>query len=116
MLITNHPTTVVSGYSQIPGTGSLTGLTLRYLGELSELKAARLQGAEVQRMREQLQSAQSVSSALAAGRDEMRGAVDLLTTRLAAAEERARRLAAASSIRDVVLQVRLLSEYERLKP
>lgn len=83
----------------------------RYLSELSELKMLKAAAAEADRYKAQLDAAQGVSAALVEARDELRSAVSMLTSRLAGAEERARRFAASTSIRDSVLEVGLPAKY-----
>jgi len=54
----------------------------------------------------QVANSQAVAASLAESRDELRDAAATMTARYAGAEERARRLAASSIVRDTVLQVR----------
>ncbi|KAL6760972.1 hypothetical protein V8C86DRAFT_990348 [Haematococcus lacustris] len=81
----------------------LSKLRERYMSDLSGMKAAQAAAAEAARLKEQLHGAQEVASALVQSRDELRMAANTVAARLAGAEERARQLLSASSVRDRVL-------------
>ncbi|GFR48253.1 hypothetical protein Agub_g10118 [Astrephomene gubernaculifera] len=81
----------------------LSGLRERYHAELSELKAARMAASDVQRMRERMDSMQAVNDSLVAARDELRASLEGVAAKLAAAEQRLKRQAAAATMRETIL-------------
>jgi chromosome segregation ATPase len=83
----------------------LDALRVSYLKDLSELKAARISRSEVSALKEQLESAQCISSSMVKARDEIRVNLDICSSQLVSAEEKLRRQSSFVSLKEQLIKM-----------